>query len=405
MRASGRAAVIRRFSQGNTFSSHQRATSGKDSRRSVSPVGAQSTMITSNSPDSWWRLSCSREKISSIPGGTVSSSARMRSTPRSDSSPPSHRCTAFQWRSSSASACTSWPQRLSATGVGRAPELRLERVGQAVRGIGRQDHRAKAAARDLRARSPRPRSSCRLPPCPCRGSCGASSVADSTPNSALRRVSAALDTSSGVACASAPSSRGPRPSRRTCSPPGRGRTACRCRCARRRRAAAPSGCSARRAEEAARGQIRLAAVAHDDPDAADLRQLEAEPDAPARAVAGEGTARCGSTRRVLLQVLREVVGRGAVGGVARPLAEVAREVAVERVVVEVRLGAGIPGGPRVERPGARCRSSRSAPSRRRRRPGSGRPPRCPLGRTPRRCAGRSPPAGARSARTGAGAKL
>ena len=121
VRAIGRAAVMRRFSHGNTLSSHQRATSGKESSRSVSPVGAQSTTITSNSPDSWWRLSCSREKISSIPGGTVSSSARMRSTPRSDSTPPSQRCTAFQWRSSSASACTSWPQRFSATGVGSAP--------------------------------------------------------------------------------------------------------------------------------------------------------------------------------------------------------------------------------------------------------------------------------------------
>ena len=121
VRANGRAAVRIRFSQGNTFSSHQRATSGNDSSRSVSPVGAQSTTITSNSPDSWWRLSCSRAKISSMPGGTVSSSARIRSTPRSDSTLVSQRWTAFQLRSISASAWTSWPHRFSATGTGAGP--------------------------------------------------------------------------------------------------------------------------------------------------------------------------------------------------------------------------------------------------------------------------------------------
>ncbi len=36
---------------GNTFSSHQVQTSGNDSSRSVSPVGAQSTTIASNSSD------------------------------------------------------------------------------------------------------------------------------------------------------------------------------------------------------------------------------------------------------------------------------------------------------------------------------------------------------------------
>ena len=48
VRARGRAAPTRRRSQGKTFSSHQRAMSGKPSRRSVSPVGAQSTITTSN---------------------------------------------------------------------------------------------------------------------------------------------------------------------------------------------------------------------------------------------------------------------------------------------------------------------------------------------------------------------
>ena len=49
-RAIGRAAARIWRSNGNTLSIHQRATSGNDSSRSVSPVGAQSTMITSHSP-------------------------------------------------------------------------------------------------------------------------------------------------------------------------------------------------------------------------------------------------------------------------------------------------------------------------------------------------------------------
>ena len=54
-RAAGRRRAAR-CSRPNTLSSHQRAASGNDSSRSVSPVGAQSTMITSHSPDSTWRL-------------------------------------------------------------------------------------------------------------------------------------------------------------------------------------------------------------------------------------------------------------------------------------------------------------------------------------------------------------
>ena len=51
-RASGRAAARICRSNGNTLSIHHRATSGNDSSRSVSPVGAQSTTITSQSPES-----------------------------------------------------------------------------------------------------------------------------------------------------------------------------------------------------------------------------------------------------------------------------------------------------------------------------------------------------------------
>ena len=119
--ASGRAAAISWRSRPNTFSSHQRATSGNDSRRSVSPVGAQSTMIVSHSPDSKWRLSWSRLNSSSPPGGTVSSSAAIRSTPWSTSSPPSQPWTADQWRSSSSWAWTCCAHRPSPTSVGSAP--------------------------------------------------------------------------------------------------------------------------------------------------------------------------------------------------------------------------------------------------------------------------------------------
>ena len=56
-----------------------------------------------------------------MPGGTVSSSAEMASTPWSVSSRPSHSDTASQWRSISSWALSSWPNRLSDTGVGSLP--------------------------------------------------------------------------------------------------------------------------------------------------------------------------------------------------------------------------------------------------------------------------------------------
>ena len=120
-RAKGRAASRIRPCWGKTLSSHQRATSGNDSSRSVSPVGAQSTITASYSPDSWWRLIASRLNSSSIPGGTVSSSALMRSTPRVISRSPSQSCTPAQLRSISSWALTSWPQSRSPIATGSAP--------------------------------------------------------------------------------------------------------------------------------------------------------------------------------------------------------------------------------------------------------------------------------------------
>ena len=54
--------------EGRIRSSHQVTTSGNDRSRSVSPVGAQSTITQSNSPSSWWRLIQSSENSSSMPG-------------------------------------------------------------------------------------------------------------------------------------------------------------------------------------------------------------------------------------------------------------------------------------------------------------------------------------------------
>ena len=88
-RAIGRAAARIWRSKGNTLSIHHRATSGKERRRRVSPVGAQSTTIASHSPDSLCDCRRRSANSSSIPGGTVSSSAEMRSTPRSTSISPS----------------------------------------------------------------------------------------------------------------------------------------------------------------------------------------------------------------------------------------------------------------------------------------------------------------------------
>ncbi len=56
-------------------------TSGRESNRSVSAVGAQSTINTSYAPLSTCVLTSIRAKISSRPGSTVSSSAWIVSVP------------------------------------------------------------------------------------------------------------------------------------------------------------------------------------------------------------------------------------------------------------------------------------------------------------------------------------
>ena len=66
-----------------------------------------------------------------MPGGTVSSSAAMRSTPWSISIWPSQSCTADQLLSISCWAWTCWPHSRSDTGVGtdpRSPSRASERL-------------------------------------------------------------------------------------------------------------------------------------------------------------------------------------------------------------------------------------------------------------------------------------
>ena len=86
-----------------------------------------------------------------MPGGTLSSSAAMSITPRSASSAPSQRWTAAQFASISRSACTSWPQSRSEIGGRVGAELGLERVREAVRGVGGEDTVRSPAAAQRRA--------------------------------------------------------------------------------------------------------------------------------------------------------------------------------------------------------------------------------------------------------------
>ena len=153
-RENGRAALSApRSCAGTTRSSHQRATSGSESSRRVSPVGAQSTTTTSNSSLSAWRRSRSRASSSSRPGGTVISSAVIRSAPRRRSCAESQSRTEAQLRSISACAWTCSAHSRSPACVGLLADLDVEHVGQRVRGIGGEDEGPGAGRR----RAPRRR--------------------------------------------------------------------------------------------------------------------------------------------------------------------------------------------------------------------------------------------------------
>ena len=75
LRDEGRIVFTTRFSTGKIRSMYQFMISGRDSSRSVSAVGAQSTTSRSAVPSSTCRLTSMRPKISSRPGMTDSSSA------------------------------------------------------------------------------------------------------------------------------------------------------------------------------------------------------------------------------------------------------------------------------------------------------------------------------------------
>ena len=125
---------------------------------------------TSNSPESWWRLICRRLNSSSMPGrhgqllgGDVHHPAvgEQRAEPALDRAPVGlHLALGLHLLA---------PEQVADRGrVG--PELGLERVGEAVGRVGREDDRAQARRRRSGARWRRRRSSCRRRPCPCRGS-------------------------------------------------------------------------------------------------------------------------------------------------------------------------------------------------------------------------------------------
>ena len=167
--ASGRAAASSAPRAGKTFSSHHRATSGNDSRRSVSPVGAQSTITASKRASSWWRLICSRLNSSSRPGGTVSSSGdpvhaaldEHLAEPVLDRPPVAAR--APPGRPPAAPTAAGPP-----ASAGRRAPPRARRRGCA-RGRSTGRPRSPAAAQRRRRRP----TSFRRRPCRCRGSCAA----------------------------------------------------------------------------------------------------------------------------------------------------------------------------------------------------------------------------------------
>ena len=130
---------------------YQARTSGSDRNRIVSAVGAQSTTTTSHSPDATWVLMSVRAKISSRPGRMASSSASTSSTPA-------------QFRTLGEVLLDVGPRLLEAgpgvellagevVGHGRrlVAEPDVERVGQRVGRVGRQDSVRSPASAQRRA--------------------------------------------------------------------------------------------------------------------------------------------------------------------------------------------------------------------------------------------------------------
>ena len=152
IRAIGRAAATIRRSHGKTFSSHQLAMSGNESSRSVSPVGRAvddddvvlARLVVALDLQQAEELVHPRRHAELL-GGDVEDAALGEQRRRASA------CTAAQFASISRSACTSWPQRQLADRRRVGAELGLERVREAVRGIGREDHGSQPDAAHRRA--------------------------------------------------------------------------------------------------------------------------------------------------------------------------------------------------------------------------------------------------------------
>ena len=122
VRASGRAAPTSRRSQGNTFSSHQRAMSGNDEqpqrlagRRAVDDDHVELARLVVALD-----LQQAEELVHARRHGQLLGRDVHRRRGRRAAA-PSQSCTAPQLASISRWACTSWPQRRSPTGVGSGP--------------------------------------------------------------------------------------------------------------------------------------------------------------------------------------------------------------------------------------------------------------------------------------------
>ena len=160
---------------GSTLSIHHFAASGSERRRSVSPVGAASTTMTSYLPESWWSAIQSRSPTSSMPGRTVISSAMTSSSPRQRRTDA-----AYSWIGpSTGRRCRRRPIP-APTGSARSRAARGRARGRTRRrGCGRCRSTARSFdSRARRRRAPwrRRRSSCRRRPCRCRRGCAVTGV-------------------------------------------------------------------------------------------------------------------------------------------------------------------------------------------------------------------------------------
>ena len=127
---------------------YQPSTSGSDSSRRVSAVGAQSTTMTSHRPLSAWSARSARAKTSSSPGTTASSSASIPSTPAQARTSSSHdRIVAPRPLQAHPGVELLTPEALADLRSGCVTEGQVEGIGQAVGRVGGDDQRALAARR------------------------------------------------------------------------------------------------------------------------------------------------------------------------------------------------------------------------------------------------------------------